>query len=299
MGTIRELVPVGMEHQEKDQVVNYEEFEQYERISQIVKDQLEKGRKSLGTLGGGNHFIEIQKGSDGFIWIMIHSGSRNLGFTVANYYAKLAKEINAKYYTTVPLDHDLAFLPMDSIEGKQYMTDQEFCIEFAYRNRRLMLDRVQLAFIQEFGSVEFDKEINKPHNFATYENHYGKNIVVHRKGATRAFLDEIGMIPGSQGTSSYIVKGKGNDESFRSCSHGAGRKMGRSFARKNLSLETEKKMLDDLGVVHSIRNVSDLDEAPSAYKDIKDVMANQTDLVEIVVELKPLAVIKSSDGGVD
>ena len=161
-----------------------------------------------------------------------------------------------------------------------------------------MLDRVQQAF-SEVLEVNFEPEINLPHNYAVLENHFGKNVIVHRKGATSAKEWELGIIPGSQGTKSYIVRGKGNKESFESCSHGSGRRMGRMAARRDLNLEEEKKRLDDMGVVHAIRGKGDLDEAPSAYKDIAQVMANQTDLVDIVVELTPLGVIKSSDGGVD
>ncbi|MGB1316518.1 MAG: RtcB family protein, partial [Chitinophagales bacterium] len=134
--------------------------------------------------------------------------------------------------------------------------------------------------------------INESHNFAAWENHFGEDVLVHRKGATRAFDGELGMIPGSQGTKSYIVKGKGNPESFNSCSHGAGRKMGRKQAIRELDLEAEIALLDEQDIVHAIRNKSDLDEATSAYKDIDIVMENQKDLAEIVVELKPLAVLK-------
>jgi len=141
--------------------------------------------------------------------------------------------------------------------------------------------------------VEFLTEININHNYARMENHFGKNVMIHRKGATSAKLDEIGLIPGSQGTSSYVVKGKGNEESFESCSHGAGRKMGRKQACKNLNLEEEQKKLNDKNIIHAIRGVNDLDEASGAYKDIDIVMEEQKDLVDIVVKLEPLAVIKS------
>lgn len=299
MSIIRKTIPLGMNHHKTKQDVSFNTFKDYKDITAIVDQQLDKGLYQLGTLGGGNHFIEIQKGSDGFVWIMVHSGSRNVGYQTAGHYQKLANLINEKYFSSIPLDWDLAFLPFDSKEGQDYFNDMKFCTEFAYWNRRLMLNRVQEAFIEILGDVEFEPEINKPHNFAAMENHWNQNVMVHRKGATRAFEDEIGMIPGSQGTSSYIVKGKANPESFMSCSHGAGRKMGRNVARKTLSLEDEKAALDKLGVVHSIRSINDLDEAPSAYKDITKVMANQQDLIDIVVELRPLAVIKSSEGGVD
>lgn len=130
------------------------------------------------------------------------------------------------------------------------------------------------------------------HNYAQMEHHFGKNVLVHRKGATSAAEDEIGIIPGSQGTKSYIVKGLGNPESFMSCSHGAGRAMGRKQAQRDLNLEAEIRKLDEQGIIHGIRSVKDLDEAAGAYKDISIVMDNQSDLVEIVTELTPLAVIK-------
>lgn len=134
--------------------------------------------------------------------------------------------------------------------------------------------------------------INIAHNYAKYENHFGQNVIVHRKGATSAKEGEIGIIPGSQGTASYIVEGLGNPESFMSCSHGAGRKMSRTRARNELDLENERKILEDQGILHSIRHESDLDEASSAYKDIDEVMENQSDLVKIKVKLTPLAVVK-------
>ena len=141
-------------------------------------------------------------------------------------------------------------------------------------------------------SGETDYFVNIAHNYAAMENHFGKNVMVHRKGATRARAGELGIIPGSQGTKSYIVRGKGNEQSFESCSHGAGRKLSRAKARETLNLEEEVARLDEQGIVHGIRNQKDLDEAAGAYKDISEVMANQTDLVDIVTELTPMAVIK-------
>ena len=143
-----------------------------------------------------------------------------------------------------------------------------------------------------FEGFIFDRMINIAHNYAQMENHFGESVMVHRKGATLATKDTIGIIPGSQGSKSYIVRGKGNPESFNSCSHGAGRKMGRKEAERTLDLEEEKKKLDDMGVLHAIRGIGDLDEAPGAYKDINEVMKNQEDLVDVLVELTPLGVIK-------
>lgn len=295
MSLIRQRVPIGFKHHEKKQEVELPDM----KHTSLVHGLLEGGLKQIGTLGGGNHFIEIQKGSDGYVWIMIHSGSRAVGFKTANHYALKARELNGKYRSEVPAKWDLAFLPLDSDEGKDYLNDMQYCTQFAYLNRRLMLNRIQESFSDVMKNVDFDTEINIPHNYARWENHFGKNIMIHRKGATSAREGEVGIIPGSQGTKSYIIEGRGNEESFSSCSHGAGRKMSRTYARKNIDLQKEIDSLNKLGVIHSIRNSNDLDEAPSAYKDIDTVMNNQADLINILVELTPLAVIKSSDGVVD
>jgi len=263
----------------------------------VVLEQYEAARSQLGTLGGGNHFIEIQEGSDGFIWFMIHSGSRNLGFRVAQYHNKIAMELNEKWFSSVPKKYELAFLPLDSNEAKEYISEMDYCVDFAYKNRHAMSYHIKDIISNCMGkyanqSVGFTDEINIAHNYATKENHFGENYMIHRKGATLAREDVLGIVPGSQGTSSYIVKGKGNRDSFTSCSHGAGRRMGRGQATRDLSLDKEIEFLNNQGILHSIVNVKDLDEAPSAYKDIDIVMENQKDLVEILVKLKPLAVIK-------
>jgi len=259
---------------------------------QIVSRAYVKGTKQIGTLGGGNHFIEIQQGSDGYIWIMIHSGSRALGYTVAKHYNHVAIKLNERYHSMITKKMELAFLPIETQEAKDYITEMNYCIEYALANRKLMMTRMTKALMEVVGTFNCDEIINKSHNFAAWENHYGENVLVHRKGATRAYKDELGMIPGSQGTSSYIVKGLGNPESFMSCSHGAGRKMGRKQAQRELNLEHEIELLNQKGVIHAIRHASDLDEATGAYKDIDIVMENQKDLAEIVVELTPLAVLK-------
>jgi tRNA-splicing ligase RtcB len=142
-------------------------------------------------------------------------------------------------------------------------------------------------------SVTYEDVINVAHNYAALEHHYGKNVIVHRKGATKAYKGQLGIVPGSQGTASYIVVGKGNSESFMSCSHGAGRRMGREQARQTLNFDEQKKLLDNAGIIHNMKHKQDLDEAPGAYKDISIVMNNQVDLVDIKVTLKPLAVVKA------
>ena len=170
--------------------------------------------------------------------------------------------------------------------------EMQYCVDFAYANRLLMMERVKEAIQLISSPVYFDEAINIAHNYASREKHFGKEVFVHRKGATRSMEGEIGIIPGSQGTPSYLVKGKGNAESFTSCAHGAGRKMGRKQAQRQLDLEHEKNRLEVQGVLHSVRSIKDLDEAAGAYKNIEEVIDNQLDLVEVLVELRPLAVIK-------
>lgn len=290
LGKARKLIPVGFNHHKtaQDESLlpgNHEELP-------IVKKEYKSALRQLGTLGGGNHFIEIQKGSDGFVWVMIHSGSRNIGLKVANHYNKIATTLNSNYYSSVTKEMQLAFLPTYTQEAKDYINEMNYCLEFALANRKLMMERMKEAIIDVMGAIETDDIINESHNFAAWEHHFNSNVLVHRKGATRAFTDELGMIPGSQGTKSYIVKGKGNPESFMSCSHGAGRKLGRKQAQRELNLEEEIERLNKQGIIHAIRHAKDLDEAAGAYKDIKTVMENQMDLVDIVVELQPMAVLK-------
>lgn len=292
MSGIRDVVPLGFEHHKERQPEELMPSLDTVPEQGVVKRQYVAAMKQLGTLGGGNHFIEIQKGSDGFIWIMIHSGSRNIGLKVADHYNKLAKRLNERWFSEVDKKKDLAFLPIETPEAKDYLAEMQYCVDFAFANRKLMIENIKTAFKNIVQEVEFDEVINIAHNYAAWEHHFNTNVIVHRKGATSAREGEIGIIPGSQGSKSYIVRGKGNPESFMSCSHGAGRKMGRHQAQKELDLEQQKAFLDGQGIVHSIRNERDLDEAPGAYKDIDVVMQNQNDLVDIVVELKPLGVIK-------
>jgi len=302
-GGIRSKVPVGFTHHSKKQEeylmphLPYDLLLKSPKIKKmsyipIIMEQYQSALKQLGTLGGGNHFIEIQKGSDGHIWIMIHSGSRNLGYKVARHYNEIAKKLNEKWHVSVPKKVDLAFFPIDSKEGQDYLKEMNYCVEFALANRKLMINRIMETFKEQFIDISFEPIINIAHNYATMENHFGTNVMIHRKGATSARKGQLGIIPGSQGTKSYIVKGLGNPDSFMSCSHGAGRTMSRTKARETLNLEEEIKKMNDKGILHSIRGKKNLDEASSAYKNINIVMENQKDLVEIMVELTPLGVIK-------
>jgi len=294
MGLIREKIPVGMtHHKEKQDRYSVPDFTPIDyTYGYVVQEEFNKSLYSIGTLGGGNHFIEIQKGDDGFIWFMVHSGSRNLGKKVADYYNRVAVELNEKYYSKVPKEWQLAFLPLDTDNGQYYVEEMNYCVRYAYLNRNLMMERIQLSFIEVIGEVGFSPLINIAHNYARVEHHFNENVVVHRKGATSARKGEVGIIPGSQGTNSYIVEGLGNEDSFTSCSHGAGRKMGRKEAQRSLNLEEEKLKLEQSGILHSVRTEKDLDEASGAYKSIDIVMEEQKDLVKPLIKLKPLAVIK-------
>lgn len=290
MGKIRKLVPVGFNHQTEKQehpVFNDSDWED----TVICKKEMNSAKKQIGTLGGGNHFLEIQKGNDGHIWFMIHSGSRNLGYKVARYYNEKAIELNKIFHNDKVVEDELAYIPKGINLFEEYLKEMNLCLKFSNANRDLMRQNVEKSF-KEVLDVSFEEPINIQHNYVSLENHFNENVYVHRKGATLARLGTIGIIPGSQGTKSYIVEGLGNEKSLCSCSHGAGRKMSRAKARENLSLEDEAGLMNKKGIIHSIRNKGDLDEAPSAYKDIDVVMEEQKDLVKILVELTPLGVIK-------
>ena len=293
LNDIRSRIPLGFKHHKKSQDPSRMPPVDENEPMPVVNREYRSAMHQVGTLGGGNHFIEVQKGSDGRIWIMIHSGSRNIGKQVADYYNKMAIKLNQKWNSPVPKSHQLAYLPLDSNEGRQYIREMNYCVDFALASRRLMMDRSLEVFENHFGEAfKSAPMINIAHNYAAFENHFGQDVVVHRKGATKADRDTVGIIPGSQGANSYIVKGKGNKDSFESCSHGAGRTMGRKQAIRSLDLQEETRKLNEKGILHAIRSQRDLDEASSAYKDITKVMELQQDLVDILVELEPMAVIK-------
>lgn len=304
MGKIREKVPVGfLSHKEPKELPSHLQNEPEIDFAHLdidglpIKSIIQKAKYQAGTLGGGNHFIEIQKDEEDFIWVMVHSGSRNVGYTIANYFNKLAVKLNKKWLIGPALllnaDNNLAYLPILSQEGYNYIESMLYATEFAKFNRYLIMRECILALQNRNDNQFFQfQHYDICHNYAELENHFGSNVWVHRKGAIKARKDDVCIIPGSQGSNSYIGAGLGNPDSFTSCSHGAGRRMGRMEARKSLSIDNEKKILDEMGVIHSIRNQKDLDEAPSAYKDIDKVMEAQKDLVRIVHKLTPIAVIK-------
>ncbi len=244
----------------------------------------------LGTLGTGNHFIEMCLDEHDSVWLMLHSGSRGVGNRIGTYFIEKAKKDMERWHIHLP-DSDLAYLPEGSEHFDQYVEAVEWAQNFARINREVMMARVIQAVRDSFG-FEFEARIeavNCHHNYVSRENHYGKNVLVTRKGAVRAREGEMGIIPGSMGAKSFIVRGLGNEESFCSCSHGAGRVMSRTKAKKLVSLEEHCQATAD---VECRKDAAVIDETPSAYKPIEKVMQAQKDLVEVVYTLKQVVCVK-------
>lgn len=293
IGLVRQIIPVGYEHHKTRQVVADEDalsFSSAEKhASPIIRDEVERAQYQVGTLGSGNHFLELQKGSDGRVWLMVHSGSRNVGKRVCDYYNQRARALNSKWGSAyVPREWDLAFLRIEDDIGAEYIAAMQWCMSFARLNRKLMMQRLLNIFNKVTGGIgEF--EIQTHHNYASGEDHFGKTVWVHRKGAIRMRAGEKGIIPGSMGTPSYIVEGLGNPDSFCSASHGAGRRMSRAAANKTITEQEAQAAMQ--GIVHD-RFRGKYEEAPQAYKNIEDVMSWQKDLVKPIVKLQPLGVMK-------
>lgn len=292
MKGIRERIPLGMDHHKEAQDEKY--LPQGHDIDkmEVVKRRQHSILHEVGTLGGGNHFIELQKDEEGYLWIMIHSGSRNLGKQVGDFYNKIAASLNEKWHSVVSPEIRLPFLPHGTREFGAYWNEMKYCIDFALCNRKLMMERIEEVIADSLKGIEFEPMINIAHNYAAFEHHFGKDVIVHRKGATLAREGVIGIIPGSQGTASYIVEGLGNPKSFCSCSHGAGRVLSRKAAIHTLDMKAEVKNLEAKGIIHAIRCQDDMQEASGAYKDIEEVIANESDLVKVKTKLLPIAVIK-------
>lgn len=252
----------------------------------------DRAAHQLGTLGGGNHFIEICTDEDGSVWIMLHSGSRNVGKSLAEEHIRHAKSDLARLATKLP-DPDLAYYVEGTEEYQNYMRDLEWAQSYALENREEMLRRVLHAVSLHVGlkgaPIPYSLKVNCHHNYATREVHYGENVLVTRKGAVRAQRGDMGIIPGSMGARSYIVRGKGNPESFNSCAHGAGRRMSRSEAKRRFTIND---LREQTAGVECRKDSGVIDEIPSAYKDIDKVMENQKDLVEVVAILKQVLCVK-------
>lgn len=251
--------------------------------------------KHLGTLGTGNHFLEVSEDQDGHVWLMLHSGSRGIGNRIGMYFIERAREEMEKYFIHLP-DRDLAYLVEGSPLFQDYVDAVHWAQEFARVNRELMMGGVIQAVRHVVGRFDHSMQENKGlpivnchHNYVEKENHYGENVWVTRKGAVRARVGDWGIIPGSMGAKSYIVEGKGNPESFSSCSHGAGRAMSRTEAKRRFTLKDHRQAT--VGVVCS-KDKDVLDETPGAYKDIDAVMAAQADLVDVRYTLKQFVCVK-------
>ena len=246
-------------------------------------------QKQLGTLGGGNHFIELCLDENQDVWIMLHSGSRGLGNVIGTYFIELAKKEAQHRFGHVP-DKDLSYFAEGSASFNDYVEAVEWAQNYAFENRREMMRLILEAIRPLLPPFQMTKEaINCHHNYVSRENHFGKDLLITRKGAIRAGQDELGIIPGSMGARSYIVKGKANPESFCSCSHGAGRKMSRNKAKL---LFSQDDLIQQTQGIECRKDADVIDEIPSAYKDIDQVMANQSDLIEIVHTLKQILCIK-------
>ena len=291
---LRAAIPLGFRHHSRPRAAKtLPEIGGRERDLPVVSMEFENARSQIGTLGGGNHFIEIQQGSDNRIWLMVHSGSRNVGYKVAEFYNKIAiKLAKTSGKDVIPKEWQLAALPVASQAGQGYLREMEYCVAFASANRAEMMAAVQEVVSAMTGCRDFEAPLDIAHNYAALETHFFREVWVHRKGATRAFAGERGIVPGSQGSRSYIVRGLGNPQAFMSCSHGAGRILGRKEAQRVLNLQEEIGKLNAQHIVHALHRRNDLEEAPGAYKDIREVIANQHDLLEVLVELQPLAVLK-------
>ena len=264
----------------------------YERIvTDHASAQNAQRVNQLGTLGTGNHFIEICLDESNCVWVMLHSGSRGVGNRIGSYFIERAKAEMRRWFVNLP-DEDLAFLPQGSELFDDYLHAVEWAQGYAAKNRELMMHATVEALRATGTLPEFTatlEAVNCHHNYVSFEHHYGENVIVTRKGAVRARAGELGIIPGSMGAKSFIVRGQGNPESFCSCSHGAGRTMSRTKAKKLFTLEDHAAATAG---VECRKDVDVIDETPGAYKAIDDVMAAQADLVDIVYTLKQIVCVK-------
>ncbi|AJX60990.1 RtcB family protein [Burkholderia pseudomallei] len=264
----------------------------FDTNNKIVQDNRGKAMSQLGTLGSGNHFIEICLDESDDVWIMLHSGSRGIGNMIGTYFIEKAKRRMEQYFIHLP-DGDLAYLPEDTDDFREYVDAVAWAQNYALENRREMM-QATISALRHHIPIEFaitHEAINCHHNYIARENHFGRNLWVTRKGAIRAREGDLGIIPGSMGQRSYIVRGKGEQQSYCSCSHGAGRRMSRSKARKLFNLDD---LAQQTAGVECRKDDAVLDEIPGAYKPIDQVMANQEDLVEVVHVLKQVLCVKGA-----
>jgi tRNA-splicing ligase RtcB len=291
-------VPVGFgQHNDRD--VRDHAAKRFKKQLTLILDkhpgiQKRKGKSTswvhqLGTLGGGNHFIEVCLDEAGRAWVMLHSGSRGIGNAIGTYFIELAKRDAERNQLRLP-DRDLAYFPEGAQHFDDYVEAVGWAQDYARANREEMMDLVLEAMHRHLPAFEVTgTAVNCHHNYVERERHYGEDVWLTRKGAIRARAGDLGIIPGSMGARSYIVRGKGSQESFHSCAHGAGRRMSRNMAQK--SFKVEDLVHQTQGVVCR-KDKGVLDEIPGAYKNIDEVMANQSDLVEVVHTLKQVLCVK-------
>ena len=296
---IERNVPVGFDDFDKRKEVGKDAPKTWQNIfEKRYKKILDKHPKlnskknpamQLGTLGGGNHFIEICLDESDRVWIMLHSGSRNAGNRIGSYFISQAKKEMEKLGIKL-VDKNLSYFNEGSELFDDYVDAVGWAQEYAKINRKMMLETILNIFRKIFKNFTTDKKaVNCHHNYVQLENHFGQNLWITRKGAVSAMEGELGIIPGSMGTRSYIVEGKGNPESFHSCAHGAGRLMSRKKAKKNFTVE------DHIQATRGVECRKDkrvLDETPGAYKNIDDVMNAQKDLVNVLYALKQIVCVK-------
>ena len=288
---IERAIPVGFNaHKESDNdAARWEGWETFDQLHAGVQDRKVKAMKQLGTLGGGNHFLEVCLDTEDNVWLMLHSGSRNIGKELAERHISTAKSLHK--LNELP-DPNLAYFIQGTDEFKNYWHDLSWAQSYALKNREVMMKRLLKSFNRMFNKDKaFRPEIavNCHHNYVASEVHFGETVFVTRKGAINAELGRFGIIPGSMGAKSFIIKGLGAPESYHSCSHGAGRKMSRTAAKKRFTREDLERQTKG---VECRKDSGVIDEIPGAYKNIDKVMKNQTDLVEVVAQLKQVVCVK-------
>jgi tRNA-splicing ligase RtcB len=288
---IEEEIPVGFNAYKEsvDESSYWHGWKDFSELHQGVHDRKAKAMKQLGTLGGGNHFIEVCLDTENFVWLLLHSGSRNIGKELAERHITTAKTLWRLNELPSP---DLAYFIQGTPEFAAYWKDLKWAQTYAMKNREIMMARLLKVFNKMFNHRQaFRPElaVNCHHNYVALEEHYGERVFVTRKGAINAAEGVYGIIPGSMGAKSFIVQGRGLPESFNSCSHGAGRKMSRGAAKRAF---TKDDLARQTSGVECRKDVGVLDEIPGAYKDIKAVMRNQSDLVKIVAEIKQVVCVK-------
>jgi len=288
---IEQLIPVGRkQHNHPNKMaLAWPRWEEFKALDKSVQDRFNKAQCQIGTLGGGNHFIELCLDESQQVWIMLHSGSRNIGKELAEVYIDKAKGLMRQYFVSLP-DPDLAYLSEGTPEFQAYWSALQWAQDYAKRNREVMMNYVLCAMMMTLVKpLKAELTISCHHNYAEREHHFGHNVIITRKGAVRAREGDYGIIPGAMGSSSYIVRGLGNPDSFYSCSHGAGRRFSRAEAKRRFTLAD---VAEQTAGVECRKDEGVIDELRGAYKDLDTVMAHQSDLVTIEAKLTNILCVK-------